>query len=423
MQVVIFVIVLHIGGSLAAAQTLAVQSEPAPWTLANLVAELERHNPALQAARRDVDMRVARIPAAGAPPDPTFTFGYMGGLFRPFFPSSRTQGSFRQLGASQEIPYPGKLALQTRIALTEADAERWKFEAARRQLAADLKSAYFEYVYVDRSIDIVRRDKELLEEVARIAEVQFSVGKGLQQDVLKAQLEISMLLERLEMLDRERRALLARLNGLLSRDPGSTLSPALAFEAPETVPPLDELTRLVEASHPGLRRDERLIDRGQQALSLAKKGVLPDLAVNFTSQRFTGDMPWMYGVDVMVRMPIFWQRKQRPMVAEAAAALESSRRMRESTLTMARAEVTEEHAEATTSQRLATLFDDSVLPQARLALESSVAAYQVGRVDFLTLLSNFITVLNYEVSYEEQQARYRQALARLEPLVGLELIK
>ncbi len=391
-------------------------------TLAALVAELERHNPELQAARREVDMRVARIAPAGALPDPTLSVGYMGGLLRPFFPSARTPNAFQQFGASQEFPYPGKLALKSRIAATEADAERWQYENVRRRLVAELKTAYFEYVFVTRSLAIIQKNKTLLEEFRRIAEARFSVGKGIQQDVLKAQLEISLLLERLETLERERGSLQARINGLLYRRPDEPVGPTLTFAA-APLPAVETLQALAERNNPALRRDEQVINRGQQALALARKELLPDFAVNFTSQRFAGDMPWMYGVDFMVKVPLYWQRKQRPMIAEAAAALESGRRMRENTLATARAEVVADYLAATTSKRLIDLFSDSVLPQARLALQSSLASYQVGTVDFLTMLTNFITVLNYEVYYEEQLARYHQALARLEPLVGVELVR
>ncbi len=367
-------------------------------------------------------MRVARIAPAGALPDPTLSVGYMGGLFRPFFPSATTPNAFQQFGASQELPYPGKLALRTRVAAAEADAARWSYEEVRRRLVAELKTTYFEYVFVTRSLGIIQKNKALLEELRRIAEAQFSVGKGIQQDVLKAQLEISLLLERLETLERERGALQARINGLLYRRPNEPVPPNLTFAA-ATLPDIDALEALAERNNPALRRDEQVISRGQQALALARKELLPDFAVTFTSQRFAGDMPWMYGVDVMVKVPLYWQRKQRSMIAEATAALEGGRRMRENTLSMARAEVVAEHLAATTSKRLVDLFSDSVLPQARLALESSLASYQVGTVDFLTMLTNFITVLNYEVNYEEQQARYHQALARLEPIVGVALVQ
>ena len=395
-----------------------------PSTLISLVEELDRNNPELKAARREIDMRVARVAPAGAPPDPSLSVGYMSGLLRPpFFPSASTPGSFRQFGLSQEIPFPGKLGLQRRVAATEAEAERWNAEDTRKQLIAELKMAYVEYVYINRGLDVVRRSKERLEQFRQIAEAQFRVGQGLQQDVLKAQVEISMILEREAMFTQERDALRARINGLLFRPPDTPLDSAVTYEAAVALPPIDELRGLVQQNYPALKRDERVIDRGQQALSLANKEVLPDFAVNVTSQKFTGDMPWMYGVDVMVRLPVFWQRKQRPMIAEAAAALESGRRMRDNTLSTAIAQTTSEYLAATTSRRLADLYTDSTLPQARLALESSLASYQVGRLDFLSVLTNFLTVLTYELNYEEQTARAGQALARLEPLTGLELVK
>lgn len=111
------------------------------------------------------------------------------------------------------------------------------------------------------------------------------------------------------------------------------------------------------------------------------------------------------------------------MIAEAAAALEGSRKMRENSLTQAMTEVSQQYLNATTSDRLVRLYADSVLPQARLALESSLISYQVGTADFLTVLMNFMAVLDYEINYEEQNARYHQALASLEPLAGIELVR
>ena len=109
-------------------------------TLASLVAELGTNSPEIAAARREVDMRSARIAPAGTPPDPTLSIGYMSGFARPpFFPSSATPNAFRQVGVSQEIPYPGKLSLRSRIAAIEADAARWSVEDTRLQLAAELK--------------------------------------------------------------------------------------------------------------------------------------------------------------------------------------------------------------------------------------------------------------------------------------------
>ena len=136
-----------------------------------------------------------------------------------------------------------------------------------------------------------------------------------------------------------------------------------------------------------------------------------------------GDEPWMYGIDFMVRIPLFWQSKQRPMLAEATAGLEAGRRMRDSTVAHVEAQVTELYVNAASAQRLMELYDGSILPQSRLTLESSLASYQVGKAESLTVLTNFTTVLTYEIGFEEQRSQYYAALAGLEPLVAAEFIK
>lgn len=390
-------------------------------TLADLVAELDRQNPEIAAERRSVDATVAAIAPAGALPDPTLSAGYMsdvGGF--PFVPTGNLF-SYRQFGVSQEFPYPGKRGLKTRIATTESDAQRWTYETTRRRLVAELKSAYYQYVYVDRSLGVLARNKTRLDEFRQIAEARYAVGKAMQQDVVKAQLEISLILERQAVLEQQRTALRAQINGLLYRSPGAPLDVSLTYEPATLTRSLQDIQALAEQNNPELKRDERMVDRGAQALALAKRDVLPDFGVSVTTQQNGGGMPWMYGVDVMVKVPLYWQRKQRPLIAQAAAQLEGDRRTRENTLAQTAAQIADTYAMADTSQRLLALYGDSVLPQARLALDSSLASYQVGSVDFLTVVTNFITVLNYELNYEEQSARFHQALARLEPFIGVTL--
>jgi outer membrane protein TolC len=393
-------------------------------TLASLVAELGTNNPEIGAARREVDMRAARIAPAGTPPDPTLSIGYMSGFARPpFFPSSATPNAFRQVGVSQEIPYPGKLSLRSRIAATDADAARWSVEDTRLQLAAELKAMYFEYQFATRSLEIVRRNREVLDQFRQIAEARFSVGQAIQQDVLKAQLEISGLIERTTVLERQRDALRARINGLLYREQNTPLNPDLPFSTLPLPPDAAVLRAQALERYPALKRDEQQIAKAQQQLSLARKEYFPDFGINVTAQQPPGEMPWMYGVDFMVKVPLFWQRKQRPMVAEAAAGLEAGRRMRDNTVARAEAMVGELHVNATSARRLMDLYSGSVLPQARLTLESALASYQVGKAEFLTVLTNFISVLTYEIGLEEQRTQHHVALAGLEPLVAAEFIR
>jgi len=401
----------------------AVAAAQSAGSLSQLVSELERNNPELQAARRDVDVRAARIAPAGTPPDPTLSVGYMSGFLRPpFFPSSTTPDAFRQVGVSQELPYPGKLRLRSSIAASEADVARWAYEDARVRLISELKAEYVNYLRADRTLEVVRRNKKVLEGFRRIAEARYSVGRAAQADVLKAQTEISVLTEQESVLLLERTTAQARVNALLYRPQETPVeaSEDLAVSLPDET--LAGLQALAAQRAPAIQRDVQQVATGERAVALAKKEFYPDFGLNVTTQKPPG-MSWMYGVDFMVRVPIFWQRKQRPLLAEATAGREAARQTQNNTRAVVAAAVTAQHAAMTTSRRLLTLYEDSILPQARLTLESSTYAYQVGTVDFLTVLSNFTAVLSYEERLEQQKFEYRQALARLEPLVGLELIR
>ena len=420
--------VLVIALSLIGVPRLLAQERPAPGspgqTLTSLVAALEAANPEIKAAQREIDMRVARIRSAGAPPDPTLAVGFMGGYKQPpFFPSEVTANGFRQIAISQELPFPGKLALRSQIAGTDADVARWDLESTRWRLTSELKQMYFEYQLAARSLEIVRRNRVILDQYRQMAEARFSVGQAIQQDLLKAQLEISSLLERSVVLERQGDVLRARINGLLYRPIDTPIDAELPYTETPLPPGAESLRAEALARYPAVRRGEREITRGQQALALARKELRPDFGINVAAQQAVPGMASMWGAEFMVKLPIFWQRKQRPMIAEAAAALEAGRNMRDSAAAEAEARVTEHYVTATSSRRLIDLYTGSVLPQARLTLESALASYQVGRADFLTVLTGFTGVLTYELSLEEQRTQYHQALARLEPLIGAELIK
>ena len=397
---------------------------PPPTRLTDLVAQLEASNPELSAVRHEVDAAVARILPAGAPPDPAISAGYMSGFLRPpFYPSADTPDGRWQFGVTQEIPFPGKLAIRSRVAASAAERARWVVEARRVQLVGALKAAYMDLVRVDRTQHLLDRTKTVLEQTRAGAEARFRVGRGPQQDVLRAQLEISTVIERTIVLQRERASVASVVNALLGRPAAATVASTLVFDAEAPTQDLAELQRLAADHNPLLERDARQIDTGQQALALARKAILPDFGINVVTQRKVGDVPWMYGIDVRMTVPLFRQRKQRPLVADAVATLSAARQRQEETRVESDAAVVSAYAAMDSSQRLLTLYADSILPQARLTLESSIASYQVGAVDFLTVLSNVTNLLTFEIANEQQQALYLQALARIEPLTGLALIR
>jgi cobalt-zinc-cadmium efflux system outer membrane protein len=134
-------------------------------------------------------------------------------------------------------------------------------------------------------------------------------------------------------------------------------------------------------------------------------------------------LPDMHGVMLGINIPIFFRTKQREGVIEASHGLSGAQRDLETRMTMVNFEIKQEYLAATASRDLSNLYSKAIVPQSSLALESSMSAYEVGKVDFLSLLTNFVDVLDYEVSYYEELSKFQSALARLEPLVGTELTK
>ncbi|MCS6806535.1 MAG: TolC family protein [Acidobacteriota bacterium] len=392
-----------------------------PATLDELVQEaLERH-PAIQAARRLVDAKRAMIAPAQTLPEPTITFQTMGELLPPVLQSG-DPASARAVSIEQDIPFPGKLELKGRMASMEAEAEWWNYEQTRRAIIADVKLAYYDLYHIEESINVVEKNKELLQKFLQIADARYRVGQGNQQDLLKAQVEISKLIDRLTVLKQQHDITEARLNTLLYRPPGSHMAVTTHAHKAELRYTLEELYQLACRNFPELKAQEREIDRQHYAVQLARKQFYPDFSVGFTYFNRAAT-PEMYGLSVKAKIPLYFWRRQRPELDSAASTLAGAQKQRDNLLSLLYFRVKDAYLAATTSERLMQLYGHAVIPQATLSLESAVANYQVGKVDFLTLIDDLTTLLDYELKYHEALVEYQKALARLEVFVGLELTK
>ena len=395
------------------------QQPPAP--LDALIAEALENNPEIKAMQRSFDMMRARIPQAKALPEPMFSYGYAGNApLPPFDVQKGDPASARTLSLTQELPYPGKLAIKSKMANVAAESEWWGYEQARLNVVAEVKDAYYDLYYLHKAIETITKNKELLEKFAKIAEAGYAVGKGLQQDMLKAQVEISKLIEQVTVLEQRKQIAEARLNSLLFREPET------AVGKPEEIKPRDftyrltDLNELALTNFPVLKAQRRRIDREQYGVELAQKEFYPDFNVGFTYFNRPG-LPEMYAVNVGVKIPLYFWQKQRPALAEATASAATEKQRLENATTLLFFRLKDRYLAATTSQRLVKLYGTTIIPQSSLSLESAIAGYEVGKVDFLTLLDNLVTLLNYELSYYEQLSNQEKAIAALEPFVGINL--
>ena len=394
------------------------QSAPV-LNLSDVVREALEKNPGVQSALHAVAAQRHRIPQAKSLPDPEVSVGWMGNL-TPFSVQEGDPSSYRGIGVMQNIPYPGKLKLRGEIATQEVQTVHWDSEAVQRRVVAEVKSAYYAYFFNDKALEITRKDKDLLQKLSSISEARYRVGKGMQQDVLKSQVEVSLLLQKITVLEQQRATAQARLNTLLSRSPESPLPPAASLEPAALNESLDALYAAAKQQDTVLQGGQATIRRARLATELARKDYLPDFNVAYMFQQ-RPMLPDMNGMTFTVNVPVFYKTKQREEVRQATEEVLSAERSRDNRLNELQFEVKQQYLAAQAAKQLLDLYAKAVIPQSSLALESSMSAYQVGNVDFLTMLSNFTTVLNYEVDYYRELADYQIALARMEPLVGMEL--
>ncbi|HKC71616.1 MAG TPA: TolC family protein, partial [Terriglobales bacterium] len=389
-------------------------------TLDEVVRTALTKNPAVASATHSVAAQRARIPQAGSLPDPTVSIGWAGNI-RPFSVQTGDPSSYRAVSASQMLPFFGKRGLRRDIASKEADASQWDLNAVRRRVTADVKAAYYDYWYYGKAMRTTQQNRDLLTKLSQIAEARYRVGKGMQADVLRSQVELSMLLQKLTTLEQQRATAQARLNALMGRDSDVPLPPAadIAAQSPLNYS-LEDLYRLARENDPEYQRTQKMVERNQLALNLAHKDYLPDLSVGYMYQQRPA-LPDMHGFTFSVNIPVFYRTKQREEVWQATEEELSAVKARDNRQNELYFDLKQNYLAAKASEKLLKLFSQGVVPQSSLALESSMSAYQVGNVDFLTLIGNFTTVLNYETDYYRELANYQTALAQMEALTGAEL--
>jgi outer membrane protein, heavy metal efflux system len=396
-------------------------------SLESLVKETLEHNPEIKAARARWEASTKRPSQEGSLPDPIIGINWFNVSFDRIT-LNETPDSMFLFTFFQEFPFPGKLSLREKTAREEAEAQEKMYETELRRVIADLKEAYYNWFLVHKSIEIIEKNKDILEKFEEIAEAKYSVGEGIQQDVLKAQVEVSRFIEQLELLDEQKGILEAKIRSILNRPPGSPLGdPESEIEKSPFTLTAEELYTIAEKRAPLLKAKENLIDREEEALKLAKKEYYPDFSIGASPGLMGlpggGGTQGAWGVTFGVKVPLYFWRKQRFGVEEAALQLKAAQEEFTSASQDINFRVKNQYLAARTSENLLRLFEQGIIPQATSSLESAIAGYQVGNIDFLTLLDNLLTLFNFELTYYTYLTNYQTALARIEEIIDMDLIK
>ena len=399
-----------------------------PLTLTAAVDEAQASNPGLAAIQARAQA-VAEIPSqAAALPDPLLSVNVSG---LPLDSFSFTQEAMTQwqIGITQALPYPGKLALRSQAAAHDADAAGSAFDEGRLQLIRDVKTVWWNLFYLDRALDTVARNLVLLKQFVDIAETRYQVGKGLQQDILLAQLELSKLRDSAIGLHNMRVNEAARLNVLLGRSLDQMIQiPAVVSEALPSL--FDESVLLAhsEVRRPGMAAQRQRMAAARSRVALAEKDHAPDFTLGAIYAARQGEnadgsrRADLGSVNFSMNLPFYSGRKQSRAVDQRNAEWLQQKYQLDEIHNQVAAEIMTARNDYRQASEQVVLFKREIIPLAHQTVDAMLAGYQSGKIDFLDLIGSQTTLYNYETQYWKAISRANQALSRLEAAVGEENI-
>ncbi len=393
-------------------------SSTPPVSLKDLLREAEQNSPEIAVAEHGYAAATHVARQASALPDTQVTVQHLSvGSPRPFSGYSNSDFAYVGLGASQEIPYPGKRGLRGQVANREADVRRVQIESVRRTVTDKLKAAYFRLAYLQQTLSVLERNDQLLKDVEQIVESRYRVGQGNQQEVLKAQLQTTKILQEITMHHREVGQLEAQLKQLLNRPQESPDIQTEPLAARTLTYSASDLLSLTKQQNPNVKAQEAMLAKTDSQVELAKKEFRPDFAVQYMYQNTDRKFRDYYMAGFSVTLPNRGRRKAE--LAEAEANRDQANKQLEAEVQQRLAEVQDQYVVAQTSAEQLKIYEDGLIPQSNATFQSALAAYQANRQDFETLLSSFMDVLNLETEYQRELAEHEVALARLEMLTGV----
>jgi outer membrane protein TolC len=403
----------------------SAQSEKPRLNVDQLVDEALQNNPEISAVKIQWDIFKEKIPQSNALEDPMFGFGIVN--LPTNFSFKDEDMTMKEFSISQKFPFPGKRPLMKEMASKEAEAVSTEIQGKIHQIIKDVKTAYYDLSHIYRTTEVTQRNKRILEDFAKIAETRYGVGEGIQQDVFKAHIEVSKMVDDLIMLGQRKKALEAKLNALLNRAPETPVGEPQEVGFRKFPFILEELQKMALEMNPTLKGMKKMIEAKEKAYALAKREYYPDFNFKFAyGQRDNSpDMKRRDMLTGMVEMniPIFYRSKQDRKVAETKAEILATeaqyRAMKNEILFM----ITDMASMIQRGERQIELYTTGILPQTSLQINSAMSSYRVNKADFMTLLDSQMTLYKYELEYHQALTEYEKNVASLGAAIGKQILE
>jgi outer membrane protein, heavy metal efflux system len=382
-------------------------------TLSQALALAEKTNPEILAARKRWQAVEKRVVQAATPDKPRLDIERM---YVPAGKSVLNEADEKSLAITQEVPFPSTLYLRRGVASREAAMAEQSYRAKVREILARTRSTYAMLFLAQRSLDIVNENIDLMRRFAKVAESKYTAGHTGQSDALKAQVELTKMLNMGVMLTQEKESAAAMLNGLLNRDAREQLGLPSEPDLPKLDQDLESIHALALAERPELKEAALHVERAGKSLAVARSEFLPDFMLQY---RQRNDPMRGRTRDAVLGLSLpLWFWKPAAMAAEAKAEREMAEAELQGMRVMTSAEARSAWVRTQTARRLADIYRTSVLPQAEQALRVAEVGYQANKSSFLDLLDAQRSLLNFRVEYYQFLADYEQRVAELERIVG-----
>lgn len=407
---------LFVVGVLLPVQPIAVLAGELP--LQALIEEALQASPEILAARAKVTASGFRVPQSMSLPDPMVMVGYQNdGTSR--FTFNEAADSQYMFSASQLFFFPGKRALKGEAATREAESLAASARAVQLRTIVAIKEIYYDLFLAHQSMDLLREKGSLLRKVEDAALARYASGGGMQQDVLMAQTEKYMLLEREEMLRQKITTLEALLNSAVGREQAAPLDrPA----APSFAPYLQTLPELIAVAYdnsPEVKARERMVASSSARVRVAEREYYPDITVTGNYGLKGQEFEDMWSLTTTFNIPLYYTSKQRPAVHEAEASLSEAKNELQAVRLRLSAAIRENYVMLQTTERLMELYRQGLNQKIHQDFHSALASYATGKADALTVLSRIKTIAEIETSYWGQLVEREKAKARLGALTGV----
>jgi len=435
---------LQTAGSCGAGDTLDLEQ---------LIHEALKANPEISALQQRRNAMWQRPPQEKSWDDPELSLG-VANLNTDNFKFNKIDMTMKQIAISQNIPMPGITSLKENMAIQDAKSSDKVLEGGKLKLIRDVKTVYYDLYINYAHMQTADKNKGLMAKFVEIAQKKYEVGKGLQQDILKAQVEQSKFIERLVELEQKRISYIAELNRLLNRDTNASLNGVPVVTKRIVAINEKELRDMALAQNPVLQALQNIIAKNEADYKLSKKQYFPSINVTAmygqregfrtpdtivpgavinedgtTSDaqvKLPGDSynrPDVFSFFVGFKIPLWFKNKQDKKVVETYHQLEEAKSQYAAVKNEIAYKVHDLAAKAQRSASLIQLYQTGIVPQATQSLNSAIAAYEVGSVDFLALIDATITLCNFETQSSELLADYEKELSELEEVVGKRLFQ